>query len=181
MKKVVFFDRDGTLIYDKIYLNDPNQIEYLPGVFQGLRLLRDQGFEFIVVTNQSGVPRGLVDIDNLHAIHKKIRSQCALEGIDILQFYYAPFLVESNHPSRKPNPGMLEMGLRDFKVHRQSSWMVGDRMTDVEAGHRAHLKTVFLHGTEKPTESLYRKPNYIAEDFTDLCKYIESIDSSHTL
>ncbi|MEM7645304.1 MAG: HAD family hydrolase [Pseudomonadota bacterium] len=172
MKKVVFFDRDGTLIIDKIYLNDPTAIEYLPGVFEGLRQLRDHGFEFIVVTNQSGVPRGLVDIENLNQIHKNIRRDFSKEGIDILQFYYAPFLVESNHPMRKPNPGMLDQGVRDFNVDRSQSWMVGDRMTDVEAGHRAQMKTVFLHGTEDPNQSSFSQPEIIASTFTELCQGI---------
>ncbi len=178
MKKVVFFDRDGTLIVDKIYLNDPEQIEYLPGVFQGLRLLRDQGFEFIVVTNQSGVPRGLVDVKNLHQIHKNIREDCARAGIDILSFYYAPFMVNSGHPMRKPGPGMLEAGVRDHNVDRTVSWMVGDRMTDVEAGHRAHMKSVFLHGTEDPAESSFDDAEYYAQDFLELSRYICAQDLS---
>ena len=81
MKKVVFFDRDGTLIFDRIYLNDPEDIEYLPGVFEAMRVLRDQGFSFIVVTNQSGVPRGLVDIKNLDQIHKNMVSKYMMVAI----------------------------------------------------------------------------------------------------
>jgi histidinol-phosphate phosphatase family protein len=172
MKKVVFFDRDGTLIVDKIYLNDPKQIQYLPGVFTGLRLLRDQGFEFIVVTNQSGVPRGLVDIKNLQQIHHNIRQDMARSGIDILSFYYAPFMVDSNHPMRKPAPGMLEAGVRDHNVDRNLSWMVGDRMTDVEAGHRAQMKSVFLYGTEDPSQSRFDSAEYYAPTFTDVARYI---------
>ncbi len=172
MRKVVFFDRDGTLIYDKIYLNDPQQIEYLPGVNEGLRLLRDQGFEFVVVTNQSGVPRGLVDVENLNEIHRIIRSDFAAAGIDILGFYYAPFLVESGHPMRKPGPGMLEAGIKDFNIDRQTSWMVGDRMTDVEAGHRAQVKSVFLHGTEDPENSEFAPAEYYSHTFLDLSQYI---------
>ena len=172
MKKVVFFDRDGTLIVDKIYLNDPEQIEYLPGVFQGLKNLRDQGFEFIIVTNQSGVPRGLVDVKNLEQIHKNIRSDFAKEGINILNFYYAPYLVESNHPMRKPGPGMLEAGIKDFNVDRTTSWMVGDRMTDVEAGRRAQIKSIFMHGTEEPKLSPFASAEYEAKNFQEVCQFI---------
>ena len=177
MKKVVFFDRDGTLIYDKIYLNDPNQIQYLPGVFEGLRLLRDQGFEFIIVTNQSGVPRGLVDVDNLKVIHQTIRADFSRAGIDVLGFYYAPFMVNSNHPMRKPNAGMLEAGIKDHNVDRQVSWMVGDRMTDVEAGHRASIKSVFLAGTENPDDSEFDEAEYYANTFLELSQHICSQDS----
>lgn len=172
MKKVVFFDRDGTLIYDKIYLNDPNQIEYLPDVFEGMKKLRDQGFEFVIVTNQSGVPRGLVDVENLKKIHQIIRSDFAKQGIDILNFYYAPFLVGSNHPWRKPNPGMLEAGMRDFQIDPKTSWMVGDRMTDVEAGRRAGVRNVFLYGTEDPKDSPFEKCPLEAQNFMEVCDLI---------
>ncbi|NCN95846.1 MAG: HAD-IIIA family hydrolase, partial [Bdellovibrionales bacterium] len=72
-KKALILDRDGTLIVDKIYLNDPNEIEYLPGIFEALQYFRDLGFVFCVATNQSGVPRGLVDVRNLNKIHEIIR------------------------------------------------------------------------------------------------------------
>ncbi len=172
MRKVVFFDRDGTLIIDKIYLNDPRQIEYLPGVFEGLRKLRDIGFEFIVVTNQSGVPRGLVDINNLHKIHGVIRSDMAQNGVDILNFYYAPFLVESNHPMRKPNPGMILAGASDFNVECKKSWMVGDRQTDIEAGAKAGLRNIFLKGTEDHDPSVVPKADFVAENFLEVCEFI---------
>ena len=172
MKKVVFFDRDGTLIIDKIYLNDPEAIEYLPGVFEGMKLLKEKGYEFIVVTNQSGVPRGLVELDNLHQIHKNIREDFAKEDIEILDFYYAPYLVESNHHMRKPNPGMLEEGIKNFDVDISQSWMVGDRMTDVEAGHRAGMKSVFLKGTEDPAHSDFPSAEFIAENFMELATFI---------
>lgn len=176
MGKAIFFDRDGTLIEDKIYLNDPDQIVYLDGVFAGLRRLRDHGFSFVVVTNQSGVPRGLVDIENLNEIHRRIRMDCAREGIDILHFYYAPFLVESNHPMRKPNPGMIESGLRDYNIQAEGSWMVGDRYTDVQAGARAGLKSVFLTGTEPPPSQEQRpQPEGIAHSFSEVCDIIEKV------
>lgn len=172
MKKVVFFDRDGTIIYDKIYLNDPEQVEYLPGVFEGLKMLQDKGFEFIIVTNQSGVPRGLVEIENLEQIHQNMKEDLKQKGIEVLGFYYAPYLVESNHPMRKPNPGMLEAGIEEFGVDRNRSWMVGDRMTDVEAGHRASLKSVFLHGTEDPKDSEFAAADFYSKSFMELCEHI---------
>ncbi len=172
MKKVVFFDRDGTLIYDKIYLNDPDQIEYLPNVFEGVKRLRDHGFEFVIVTNQSGVPRGLVEVENLKKIHQIIRSDFAKHGVDILNFYYAPFLVESNHHWRKPNPGMLEAGIRDYNINPEKSWMVGDRMTDVEAGRRAGVQNVFLYGTEDPAESPFERTTFEAKNFSEVCDLI---------
>lgn len=157
MKKAVFFDRDGTLIVDKVYLNDPTQIEYLPGVFLGLQKLRDAGYLIIVVTNQSGVARGLVQIENLYKIHEILRSDFARHGVDIAGFYYAPYSVESNHHLRKPNPGMLELAARDFNIELSESFMVGDRDTDIQAGRKAGTKTILIASpgqTSKPDASV---------------------------
>lgn len=150
MKKAIFLDRDGTLIIDKIYLNDPEQIVYLPGVFEALRMLRDAGFSFVVATNQSGIPRGLVTLANLHEIHRRIRFEFARHGVDFLSFHYAPFMTTFDHPLRKPNPGMLLEAARDFSIDMSASWMVGDRMSDVEAGHRAGCRSVLLSNQESP-------------------------------
>lgn len=144
MRKAVIFDRDGTLIVDRIYLNDPQQIEYLPEVFEALRLLRDAGFVFAVATNQSGVPRGLVDVRNLDEIHRRIQADFAAAGVDILSFHSAPFMTTIDHPLRKPNPGMLEEAVRWHKLDARNSWMVGDKSTDVVAGHRAGMRSAFL-------------------------------------
>jgi len=158
-KRAVFLDRDGTLIVDKIYLNDPEAIEYLPGVFDALRHLRDHNFIFLIATNQSGVARGLVDISNLDEIHRRMRARFAHEGVDLVGFYYAPFMTDTNHFMRKPNPGMLLAGAADFNVDLGSSWMVGDRMTDVESGHRAGCRTVLLGTQEPPDQSPYSPPD----------------------
>ena len=154
-RKAIIFDRDGTLIVDKVYLNDPDAIEYLPGVFEALRTLRDAGFIFFVATNQSGVPRGLVDIKNLNEIHRRIRAAFSEHGVDILEFYYAPFLTEDPHILRKPNPGMLLQAAAEYKIDLGASWMIGDRMTDVEAGHRAGTRTIYLENETYKEKEVY--------------------------
>ena len=158
MKKAIIFDRDGTLIVDKIYLNDPDAIEYLPGIFVALRQLRDAGFIFFVATNQSGIPRGLVQIENLHEIHRRMRFAFAEQGVDILQFYYAPYPTDSDHFFRKPNPGMLLQAAAEYKIDLSQSWMVGDKMVDVEAGHRAGARSILVGNTEDPTRSEWPQP-----------------------
>ena len=163
LKKTVFFDRDGTLIIDKVYLNDPEQIIYLPGVFEALGQLRDAGFQFVIVTNQSGVPRGLVTIENLNEIHRRIEAEFAKHGIHFVGIYYAPHTVESNHELRKPNAGMLLEAARDHHVDLPQSWIVGDRLTDAEAGHRAGCRSIFLEGYE-PITPTSTQPTHSVKD-----------------
>jgi D-glycero-D-manno-heptose 1,7-bisphosphate phosphatase len=173
MRRAIFLDRDGTLIVDRIYLNDPQQIEFLPGAFDGLRQLRDAGYIFIVATNQSGIPRGFVQLKNLHMIHDIVRAEFCRSGVDILHFYYAPFMTDSNHPMRKPSPGMLLEAAFDFNIDLKQSWMIGDRITDVEAGDRAGCRTILLKGTEDLSKMESRvQPTAITSDLIEAAQFI---------
>ncbi len=170
MKKAVIFDRDGTLIVDKVYLNDPEAIEYLPQIFTALRILRDAGFVFFVATNQSGVPRGLVSIQNLNEIHRRIRAAFAEHAVDILDFYYAPYLTHDDHIFRKPNPGMLLQAAQEYNLDLGLSWMIGDRMTDVEAGQRAGARTILLSARAEGHTT--RPPDGVFETVHDAVRFI---------
>lgn len=178
MKKAIIFDRDGTLIVDKIYLNDPSAIEYLPGIFEALRTLRDAGFVFSVATNQSGVPRGLVSIENLEKIHAQIREDFSREGIDFLSFHSAPFMTDTNHWLRKPNPGMLLEAMNWYNIDPKKSWMIGDRLSDVQAGKRAGMRTVLLRTSDEYMKlSQYQnekeyQPDIVADQVLDACPKI---------
>ncbi len=177
MKKTIFFDRDGTLIIDRDYLNDPDQISYLPGTFEALRLLNDAGFQFVLVTNQSGVARGLISLESLAEIHRRIEAELAKHGFSFKRIYFAPHAADSNHPWRKPNPGMLHAAHQDLGgVDFARSWMIGDRMSDVEAGHRAGCKTVLLAGAETPADSKFAAPTIFAPNLLVAALEILTID-----
>ncbi|MCB0411950.1 MAG: HAD family hydrolase [Bdellovibrionales bacterium] len=176
-KKAILLDHDGTIIVDRIYLNDPDAIEYLPGVFEALRQMRDLGFYFSVVTNQSGVPRGLVDVKNLDEIHRRIRADFARRGVDILSFHYAPYMTDSNHYYRKPRAGMLLEAARFYNYDLSQSWMIGDRMSDVEAGHQAGTRSVLLEGLENPVDFPYAPPDLIAKDLLQVARFLRAFSS----
>lgn len=176
-RRAVFLDRDGTLIQEKFYLNDPRDIEYLPGVFDALRALGEGGFSLILATNQSGIPRGLVEEKNLHEIHRRIKANCAAEGIKILDVYYAPFLPGSGHPMRKPSPGMLDLAATDHDIDLGRSWMIGDKMSDVEAGHRAGCRAILIGRDDSPNRSHLRPPEAHVSDLREASRYILEADS----
>lgn len=173
--KAIFLDRDGTIIVDKVYLNDPDQIEFLPNAFEGLKIFKDLGYRFFVATNQSGVPRGKVTLENLNEIHRRIQVACKEHGVEIEKFYYAPFMTDSGHHMRKPNPGMLEEGAKDFNIDLSQSWMIGDKMIDVEAGHRAGARSILLtsHG-EDPSLSEFAPPEFIANDLLECAVFVKN-------
>lgn len=173
MKKVVFFDRDDTLIVDRIYLNDPEDICYLPHALDCLKELRDYNYDFVIVTNQSGIAKGTVDLKNLREIHRRIRNEYSRIGVEILDLLYAPFLPVSNHFLRKPNPGMLLEAAHKYNIDLKKSWMVGDRMTDIEAGQRAGTKTILIGDKESPEKSPYAPPDFHARDLFEVSAIIK--------
>ncbi|MAE74640.1 MAG: HAD family hydrolase [Bdellovibrionaceae bacterium] len=160
MTPAVFFDRDDTLIVDRIYLNDPDQIEYLPDSDTCLKAVMDAGYKIVLVTNQSGVAKGIVDPKNLDEIHRRIDQHYKALGIEICDFLSAPYLTTSDHYYRKPQPGMLREAAEAHGLDLKKSWMVGDRMSDVEAGHRAGCRTILLSDKESPEDSPFAGPEH---------------------
>lgn len=147
--KAVFLDRDNTLIEDPGYLTDPNSIRLLPGVELAVKTFMQAGYLVVVVTNQSGVARGLLTEETLAKIHERLMQVMAGKGARIDEIYYCPFhpdgaveqyAVESD--LRKPKPGMLLQAAEEMDIDLSASWMVGDGPHDVEAGQRAGCRTI---------------------------------------
>jgi histidinol-phosphate phosphatase family protein len=145
MAKAVFLDRDETLNPDPGYIGDPDQFSLYPWVPGGLRLLKDAGFLLVVVSNQSGIGRGLIREDALLRIHEKLNR--LLEegaGVRIDAFSICPHTPDTGCVCRKPKPELLLSAARDLKVDLARSFMIGDRNSDVEAGIAAGVRKSFL-------------------------------------
>jgi D-glycero-D-manno-heptose 1,7-bisphosphate phosphatase len=156
IRPAVFLDRDGTLIVDKPYNSNPRDIEVLPGVVDGLRLLADAGYLLVVVTNQSGVARGYYDEDAVVAMHRRLGDIFAADGVAIAAYYFCPHHVAGAIPAlsiscayRKPGPGMLLRAAADWRVDLGHSWLIGDQPTDAAAAHAAGCRA-FLMGESHP-------------------------------
>jgi D-glycero-D-manno-heptose 1,7-bisphosphate phosphatase len=152
MKPAILLDRDGTIIVDKNYLNTPDEVEFLPQAIDGLKAFVKKGFLLVVVSNQSGVARGIVQEDNIHKIHKKMDKLLEPHGVKISAYYYCGAASDSNDPNRKPNPGMLHQAIKDLNLDPNNTWMIGDRTSDIEAGQNAHLKTIYIQNQIHPLE-----------------------------
>ena len=141
MVKAVFLDRDGTINVERDYLFRCEDFEFISGVPQAIKKLNDAGFLVIVVTNQSGVARGYYSEADVTLLHGFVKQQLTQKGAHIDGFYYCP-----HHPDkgddpyrkhcrcRKGQPGMLLDASRDFKIDLTQSFIVGDKLADVEAG-----------------------------------------------
>lgn len=147
--KAVFLDRDNTLIEDPGYINTPEAVKLVPGVELALKSLTQAGYKLVVITNQSGVARGIITEEQLETIHAELRRQLAEGGAHLDAIFYCPFhpegtVVEYAKESdlRKPRPGMLLKAAAQMDIDLAQSWMVGDSPRDVEAGQRAGCRTI---------------------------------------
>lgn len=154
-RPAVFLDRDGTIIEEKNYLADPEDVRILPGVAEALRNLRAGGFARIVVTNQSAVGRGMITEERLHEIHEAMHHRLHEQGAAVDAVYYCPDAPalddasEDKNSKRKPGAGMLRAAAADLGLDLSSSWMIGDQIGDLLAGNRAGCVGSILVGTGK--------------------------------
>lgn len=188
MRKAVFLDRDGTLIRNRHYGCDPNNIQLLDGVVEGLKFLKECGFMLVVVTNQSGIARGYFSEGQLAAFHRRLNDLLVQHGAGVAAFYYCPHHPHGTVPRysrecncRKPQPGMVLKACSDLGIDPSQSWLIGDILDDIEAGKRAGCRAILLDlGTEGVPERLERNPEYVAKHFLEAVRYLAQQHTSRS-
>jgi D-glycero-D-manno-heptose 1,7-bisphosphate phosphatase len=130
--RAVFLDRDGTLIVEKNYLSDPDDIELIPGAVEALKLLEAAGFKLILVTNQSAIGRGMFDEARLAEIHQRLENILAADNLKLDGIYYCPHHPDDGCECRKPATGMPTRAERDLSVVPGMSFMIGDNLADIK-------------------------------------------------
>jgi D-glycero-D-manno-heptose 1,7-bisphosphate phosphatase len=141
-RRLALIDRDGTIIVDKVYLSDPDGIEFAPGAIEGLRLLRDAGFALVLITNQSGIARGYFDAATLERIHDRLQSMLLKEGLRLEAIYFCPHGPDDGCDCRKPAPGMVTKAMRDLGFRPDEVVVVGDSDADMGAAEAAGVAGV---------------------------------------
>lgn len=165
----MFLDRDGTLIREVHYIREAAQVELLDGAGEALRTLRSAGYALIVVSNQSGVGRGMLSEAQMHAVQAEVDRQLAHLGAGLDGAYFCTIAPPPeadgsadrrsrvDHPDRKPGPGMLLRAAREHGLALAQSWMVGDMLSDILAGKNAGVhRTIHVrtgHGASQPEAS----------------------------
>lgn len=141
-RPAVFLDRDGTLMEEVNYCRDPRDVRAIPGVAERLGALRGAGWLALIVTNQSGIGRGMITLGEYEAVQAELLRQ--LDG-QIDGTYFCP--DEPSHPTRrrKPDIGMVEEAVKDFEIDLERSWFIGDKPADIECGHRAGMRSILVH------------------------------------
>ncbi len=176
MQAAVFLDKDGTLVEDVPYNVDPDRIRLAPGAVVALRLMAEAGYALVVVSNQSGVARGLFDVAALHTVERRLSDLVAPAGIAFAGFYWCPHHPDGCVPQfsfacecRKPAPGLLRRAAADLGLDLAASWMVGDILNDVEAGRRAGCRTILVNngGETEWVMAEMRQPDHVVGDLEE--------------
>jgi D-glycero-D-manno-heptose 1,7-bisphosphate phosphatase len=181
IRRAIFLDKDGTLIEDVPYNVDPGRIRLAEGAAEGLPLLHEAGFRLVVISNQSGVARGLFAEEALEGVRGRLRQLLSDLGVPLDGFYYCPHHPEGNVPRyavtckcRKPEPGMILAAAREHGISPEHSWFIGDILDDVEAGRRAGCRTALIdNGNETEwRRSPLRTPDLVAADLSEAARLI---------
>jgi D-glycero-D-manno-heptose 1,7-bisphosphate phosphatase len=151
MDKIIFLDRDGTLNEEVNYLHRTEDLVLLPGVTQALRMFREAGFKLVVVTNQAGVARGYYEEKDVEILHKYMNELLRGQGAQIDHFFYCPHHPEHGIGAyktachcRKPETGMFEMAEQFYEIDKEHSWMIGDKLIDIQAGKNYQVHTALV-------------------------------------
>lgn len=185
LSSAVFLDRDGTINYDPGYLKDPAKVILLDGVAEGIRKLKERfGFKIIVISNQAGVSKGLMTVQDVEAVNHKINELLSPQDAGIDAFYYCPFHPDFDPPERticrKPSPQMILKAAEEHNIDLGGSFMIGDKISDVEAGINAGVKTIYLKTSLNSEEEISilinegKKPNFVAANFNEAYDYISN-------
>ncbi len=144
MNRAIFLDRDGTLIVEKEYLHDPAEVEIFPGAGDALKKLGDAGFKLIIVTNQSGIGRGYYTLADAERVNERVCAEFAREGARFEKIYLAPEAPDQPSRGRKPSPQFLFDARDEFNLNLAESFIVGDKLIDLECGWNAGVKKSIL-------------------------------------
>jgi D-glycero-D-manno-heptose 1,7-bisphosphate phosphatase len=144
MNRAVFLDRDGTIIEEREFLRDPQQLAVLPGAAAALRRLVKAGFKLFIVSNQSGVGRGYFTVAEVEAVNRHLLQELGREGVRFEKVYFAPESPDVPSRGRKPSPQFLLDARDEFALDLAASYMIGDKLSDLECGWNAGVKKSLL-------------------------------------
>ena len=176
MHKAIVLDRDGTLNLEIMYAHKPEHFKLLPGVIEGLKKL-SKGYIFIIITNQSGIGRGIFKEEDMRTFNEKLLTELKKENIEIKKIYYCPHVEEDLCKCRKPHTKYIREAEKEFNIDVKKSWVIGDHPHDVEMGIKNGCKSVYLltgHGSKHlhDLESNNINPTFTAKNFLEAADFI---------
>lgn len=177
--KAVFVDRDGTLIQDKNFISKLEEVEFVPGSIQAVRTLKDLGYKVVIISNQSGIGRGILTKKVVEEINDFILNQLKEKGVFIDGVYYCPHRPDENCSCRKPNLGLINQASLELNLSLKNSWVIGDKLSDVMLGKNMGGRGVLVltgygkKDLEKTDENSNAKPDFVAKNLLDAVIWIQ--------
>ncbi len=179
LHKAIFLDRDETINLDPGYIREPSRVEIYPGVVESLKYLKEKyHYKLIVISNQSGIARGLLSDADVIAVNSRVNEFFEKEGVSIDAFYYCPYHPDFSLPKdvacRKPSPTMLLDAAKKDNIDLSSSYMIGDKESDILAGINAGVRTIMIkhNHTTKEINLLTSKADFKTNNFNSIKDYI---------
>lgn len=159
-RPAIFLDRDGTIIHDAEYISKPRDVQLLPGACEGLLKLQKAGFLLIIISNQSGVGREIFSEEEMQQVHERMVELLSDENITIDGAYYCLHHPDEECGCRKPQPGLLKLATEELDVAISQSYMIGDKVSDVEAGLNAGCQPLLIRTKQfiSPLSRMMQKP-----------------------
>lgn len=178
-KAAIFLDRDGTLIEDVGYPRDPDAVRFLPGVIHALKSAYDRGWPLIVISNQSGIGRGLITPEEASAVHQRFVSELASQGIELSGSYYCFHKPAERCICRKPSPSMLFWAASDLGIDLCRSFMIGDKLSDMDAGHQAGCTTIQITLNDASPNEIQTSAAFVTSNWDKVLKIIMASGGTH--
>lgn len=173
LSRALFLDRDGTIIEECGYLNDPERVRLLPGAGTALKALTTEGWQLVVISNQSGVGRGLITPEQMVAVQDRFLEVMNGQGIPVTGSYLCVHSPEENCECRKPSPFFLKQAGGAYGIDLSASWMIGDREGDILCGQNAGCSTIWLRNDMFAVpESL---PTFVANDWDEIYRELAGL------
>jgi D-glycero-D-manno-heptose 1,7-bisphosphate phosphatase len=169
-QKAIFLDRDGTLMRDVGYCSSPGDVELLQDVARLLPKLKEAGFKLVIITNQSGIGRGYFTEEEFWSVQQELERQLGPGVIDAT--YFCADTPQTESERRKPNPGMLLEAAKELGIDLERSYMVGDKVSDTQAGIRAGVRATILCRSDDGGEQTETNATFVAKNFNEAVKFI---------
>jgi D-glycero-D-manno-heptose 1,7-bisphosphate phosphatase len=174
----ILLDRDGTLMYDTGYPKDPSEVRLIPDVCEALGQLHAQGYALVIISNQSGVGRGMMTIDQVQSVHARLEECLAGGGVRLDGVYYCYDSPSAASEFRKPGTGMLLQAQRELGLCLAKSFMIGDKGSDVEAGKKVGCRTILFRLEDDTASPALPEADHVATSWPQVVEIVSEYENA---
>ena len=165
--RAVILDRDGTMVVDRHYLSDPDGLSFLPGAAEGLRSMYEQGWRLIVISNQSGVGRGMFSIENLRQMNARLEQMVLQAGARLEGIYFCPHRPEEQCTCRKPGTQLMLDAATELGFEPRRAIVIGDKASDVEFGRNSGATTMLISDDARSAKARAAHADFVVGDLRE--------------